>query len=149
MTFVAMRQDGVRHTVGNPVQLVICEPLSFSFDGKSLGIAVYLFLEPIRYRLFDIFFPKLDEWISRAHTEMALMQSLKSRLVLTCPSFLPPHQPCSSRSPSSSNRTGLQQKQIPHEPRPAILPHETRNQARGDSAPAAVSFLFLCLAQRP
>ena len=50
------RKNSVRGTIGIPVQLVICESLAFSFDGKSLGISARLLLETIRYRLLGIFF---------------------------------------------------------------------------------------------
>ena len=62
----------MRRTIGNPVQLIICESLAFSFDGKSLGILAHLLLETIRYRLLGIFFPKLYEGIPGAHTEIVM-----------------------------------------------------------------------------
>ena len=85
----------MRRTIGIPVQLIVCESLAFSFEGKSLRICARLLLETVRYRLLGIFFSKLHEWVRWAHTEIGLSRGLiySTPPVVVCACSLRGHIP--------------------------------------------------------
>src|SRR5262245_36880562 len=80
---------------------------------------------------------RLDGGTDRLHFTCLIEDS--SPRVVTQPKFLTPRLLDSSRAPFPVNRTDQWPPRFQHEPRPAIPLRGTRDQDRGDSAPATVA----------